>query len=174
LDKQGFPEGINACDLNVAVKLREYVVPAVLHKHREQAINLFKAIPKPRRDPRTGEWENDKSARIVDFAKEDRLITIQPTHYFEQVATNLTADRASGGIGPGKPKEYATIRNLREPPLNGLLPALKESNPANTLGMAAIILTEGCKSPIPTRGTDQAVMSEGKGRFHCSASGVFE
>ncbi len=170
---QGFNTGFDIDNFQVIIDYSHYVVPANLKKHKEEAIKLFKAIPKLRKDPKTNDWENELSARIQSFETDKALIKIQPAYYFEQIGSNLTIDWASKQFPPGYSKNIATIHNFIEPPINGYLPKLNESMLANTLGVAAMVYTNDQKMLIPIRGDNQAVMSGTGGKFHCSASGVF-
>ena len=170
LKDKGFDSGFDVSNFTVLVHKDEFKLPISLSKHRESAIELFKALGKIRINPVTKEYQNDLSARIVDFSTIDGRIVIEPANYFEQVGSNLTIDWASGLVGG----HYDTFRSIIEKPELGCLRPLPTSNLANTLGVAVFFKTSDEKILIPIRGNQQAIMSEGRGKFHCSASGVFE
>jgi hypothetical protein len=168
---KGFSYGKNVDDLEVCFIDAKYQVPDYLKEHSEKAVELFKALGKIKIDDTSGEWQNDHSIRITNFDITENKIHIQPATYFDQVATNLTLDWASGVLGEDP---LLTIRNDYEKAHNGLITPLRSSILSNTLGVAAIVVNPNTKEVlIPIRGNEQAIMDNGLGKFHCSASGVF-
>jgi len=167
----GFSYGKDVNELEVVFIDAKFTPPDYLIKHSNKAVELFKALKKIRVNEETGEWQNDYSVRITKLDITANKIYIQPAAYFDQIATNLTLDWASGVLGED---ESLTIRNHYEKNHNGLLPPLNSSILANTLGVAVIVVNPNTKEVlIPIRGNEQAIMNEGIGKFHCSASGVF-
>ena len=168
---KGFSYGKNVDDLAVVVINAKYIPPDYLQSHCEEAQQLFKKIGKVRLDVKTREWENNRSVRISNFDLSENKVFIQPATYFDQIGTNLTMDWSSGCIGDD---ESATIRNDIEKHSEYSLPSLSTSVLANTLGIAVIVVNPDSKDVlIPIRGNEQAIMADGNGKFHCSASGVF-
>jgi len=168
---KGFPYGKNVDELEIVFINAKFTTPDYLLEHSKKAIELFKALKKIRFDEKLEEWQNDYSIRITKLDLAESKIYIQPATYFDQIATNLTLDWASGVLGED---ESLTIRNYYEKHHHGLLTPLRSSILANTLGVAAIIVNPKTKEVlIPIRGSEQAIMVEGNGKFHCSASGVF-
>ncbi len=171
----GFQSGQDVNDFVVIIRKDAYSVPHSLREHQSTAVQLFKDIGRLRKIPNTDEYENDISARIISWSSDSKQIEIQSACYFDQVATNLTLDWASGYIYKGQTcSRNATIRGCVERPVNGMLPPLQESILANTLGVAAILRTADDQLLIPIRGDNQAIFSRKEGQFHCSASGVFK
>jgi len=170
-DNDGFHYGVNVEDFIISTINAQYRPPIFLMKHYNEAINLFKSLNKIRKD-KDNKWENNSCIRISEWNSDTKTITIQPATYFDQVGTNLSIDWASGLIDDDN---ASTIRNTIESNENGMLPRLKNSILANTLGVAVVLINKETKEVlIPIRGSEQAIMSDGKGKFHCSASGVFE
>ncbi|KJY80758.1 hypothetical protein TW81_18665 [Vibrio galatheae] len=168
---KGFSYGKNVDDLEVSFIDAKYMVPDYLKEHSEKAVELFKALGKIKIDDRTGEFQNDYSIRITSFDIAENKVHIQPATYFDQVATNLTLDWASGVLGEDP---LLTIRNDYEKAHNGLLTPLRSSILANTLGVAAVVVNPDTNEVlVPIRGNEQAIMDNGLGKFHCSVSGVF-
>jgi len=165
----GFEFGINVNELSVRFLKAKYTPPVRLKAHCEQSVDLFKKIGRIKKDS-NDEWENNETIKITDFNLEKKEVVIQPATYFDQVGTNLTLDWASGCLGD---TPSATLRNNIEKTVDGALPRLKNSVLANTLGVAAVIVSRGEDVLIPIRGNEQAVMVDKQGKFHCSASGVF-
>lgn len=165
----GFEFGIDVNELNVRFLKAKYMPPVRIKAHCEQSVDLFKNIGRIKKD-RNNEWENNETIKISDFNLDKKEVVIQPATYFDQVGTNLTLDWASGCLGDN---HSATLRNDIEKTVDGALPRLKNSVLANTLGVAAVIVSRGEDVLIPIRGNEQAVMVDKKGKFHCSASGVF-
>jgi len=167
----GFSYGKDVNELEVIFIDAKFTPPDYLIEHSIKAVELFKALKKIRVNEESGEWQNDYSIRITKLDITANKIYIQPATYFDQIATNLTLDWASGVLGED---ESLTIRNHYEKNHNGLLPPLESSILANTLGVAVIVVNPNTKEVlIPIRGNEQAIMNEGIGKFHCSASGVF-
>lgn len=170
-NNDGFLYGSNVEEFKVATINAKYKPPIYLKKHHDEAISLFKDLNKIRKD-KNNKWENNNCIRVSEWNIEKKTITIQPATYFDQVGTNLTLDWASGLLDDNP---SSTIRNNFESHENGILPKLKTSILANTLGVAVVLINNKTKEVlIPIRGSKQAVMADGKGKFHCSASGVFE
>lgn len=165
----GFEFGFDVNDLNVRFLKAKYTPPIRIKEHCEQSVDLFKKIGRIKKDS-NNEWENNETIKITDFNLEKKEVVIQPATYFDQVGTNLTLDWASGCL---EESPSATLRNNIEKTVDGALPRLKNSVLANTLGVAAVIVSRGEDVLIPIRGYEQAVMVDRKGKFHCSASGVF-
>ena len=165
----GFEFGVDVDDLKVRFLKSKYTPPVRIKEHCEKSVELFKKIGRVKK-LNTGEWENNDTIKITDFNIEKGELVIQPATYFDQVGTNLTLDWASGCLGE---MSSSTLRNDIEKTVDGSLPRLKNSVLANTLGVAAMIVSRGENVLIPIRGNEQAVMVDGKGKFHCSASGVF-
>ncbi|QPL47232.1 hypothetical protein IT895_05500 [Halomonas sp. A40-4] len=165
----GFEFGVDVNEIKVRFLKAKYTPPVRIKNHFDKSIELFKEIGKVRKAS-DGDWENDVTVKIADMNVEKREIVIQPATYFDQVGTNLTLDWASGALG--ETASY-TLRNDIEKTVKGTLPRLKNSVLANTLGVAVVLVSRGEDVLIPIRGSEQAVMVDGKGKFHCSASGVF-
>ncbi|MCI0560430.1 MAG: hypothetical protein MN733_18240 [Nitrososphaera sp.] len=175
----GFESGRDVRGLTVSVRREGYSLPVSLRRHGEVATQLFKELGKIRKVPGTEDYENDITARIISWSAESNRIDVQKASYFDQVATNLTMDWASGFVSNERlsriaTSRIATVRNSFERPREGKLPSLGESSLANTLGVAAFLYTADRQILIPIRGDNQAIMSQGEGKFHCSASGVFK
>lgn len=168
---QGFQSGIDVSQVRLKIDSMAYSLPTRLLRHGVAGFDLFKALGRIRKDPQTGEDENNQSARICNWITEDSVLRIQLANYKDQIATNLTLDWASGLVDDVAGR---TVRSHFEPPQEGRLPLLSQSRLANTLGVAVMLMTADGRKVLPIRGSQQAVMSEGKGKFHCSASGVFE
>lgn len=169
----GFVAGQNVKEFRIIVKDGAYSIPQSLVQHKEHAVKLFKALKKIYWVKEKQEWENDQSIRIISWSNSSLRVEIQRAWYFDQVGTNLTLDWASGYVPKAmEPCEDATIRSCVESPVDGRLRPLQDSVLANTLGVAAFVLTNDQQLLIPIRGKDQAIFSEGVGKFHCSASGV--
>ncbi|WP_432695712.1 hypothetical protein ACQUQP_14330 [Marinobacterium sp. YM272] len=172
INGKGFSYGKNVNDLQLVVISAKYTPPDHLIPHYQKSLELFKKIGKVIRDPETRNWENNKSVRISKFDLKDNVICIQPATYFDQIGTNLTMDWSSGFLSDDS---TATIRNDIEKHDKNALPPLNSSILANTLGVAVVVLNPETKEVlIPIRGSEQAIMANGEGKFHCSASGVFE
>lgn len=168
---KGFSYGKDVNELEIIFIDAKFTPPSYLLEHSEKAVELFKALKKIRIDEESGEWQNDCSIRITKFDLKENKIYIQPATYFDQIATNLTLDWASGVLGDD---ESLTIRNNYEKHHDGVLTPLRSSILANTLGVAVIVVNPDTKEVlIPIRGNEQAIMHSGMGKFHCSASGVF-
>lgn len=168
-DGSGFASGQNVSDLSISILPEAYSVPMSFSKHAEVAVDVFKRMGKIYIMQQSGEYENNISARIISWSNDPIRIEVQKADYFSQVGSNITMDWANDCLG-----KYNTIRNSIERPRNGKLPSLKKSLLANTLGVATFIYTADEQILIPIRGNNQAIMSEGRGKFHCSASGVFK
>lgn len=168
---RGFSYGKDVSGYTVDIINAKFILADILKKHGAAAINCFKLLKKIRKKA-DGEWENNLSMRIAQWGRDSDEIKVQPAYYFDQVSTNLTLDWASTAISDNT---KTTIRNDIEPSVDGFLPKLKDSILSNTLGIAVFFVSKDHKDIlIPIRGNKQAIMSEGKGQFHCSASGVFE
>ena len=167
----GFIYGIDVEELKVVTINAQYNPPSYLKAHHDAAIVLFKNLGKIKKD-KQNQWVNNNCIRISEWNTEKKTISIQPATYFNQVGTNLTIDWASDKIDDDS---SSTIRNNIESHENGKFPKLKESVLANTLGVAVVLVNSKTKEVlIPIRGYEQAIMTTKKGKFHCSASGVFE
>lgn len=170
-DNNGFEYGINVNEFKIKIINVSYRPPPLLEKHYHGAINLFKDLNKIKWDKKDNKWRNDSCIGIIDWDIKTKNITIQPATYFDQVGTNLSLDWASGLLDDNP---LSTIRNDFESHENYALPSLKTSILANTLGVAVVIVNDKTKEVlIPIRGKEQGIMTDGKGKFHCSASGVF-
>lgn len=168
---KGFSYGKDVEELEVVFVDAKFVPPDSLLEHSEKAVDLFKDIGKVRFDEESGEWQNDCSVRVAKLDLEENKIHIQLATYFDQVGTNLSLDWASGVLGDD---DNLTIRNDLEKHSDGRLTPLRSSVLANTLGVAVVVINPETKEVlIPIRGSEQAIMHEGEGKFHCSASGVF-
>ena len=171
-DKNGFSYGIDVNKFIVKTINAKYMPPLELRKHYDEAIMLFKELGKIRKN-KSDEWENNSCIKITNWDNDKKIITIQPATYFDQVGTNLTIDWSSSLINKDNPS--ATIRNSLERHEDGRLPKLQTSILANTLGVSVVLVNTMTKDVlIPIRGSQQAIMTNGEGQFHCSASGVFE
>lgn len=172
---QGFKSGQDVDDFVVSIQKDTYSVPHSLRQHQSVSKQLFKDIGRLRPISGTDEYENNISARIILWSADSKRIEIQSACYFDQIATNLTLDWASGFIYKGQTcSKSATIRSCVERPVNGKLLSLQDSILANTLGVAALLHTSDNRLLIPIRGDNQAIFSQKSGQFHCSASGVFK
>jgi hypothetical protein len=169
---KGFLYGVDINKLKIKTINAKYKPPLELQKHYDEAISLFKKLGKIRQN-QNFEWENNNCIKITEWNMDKQIITIQPATYFDQIGTNLTVDWASTFIDENNPS--ATIRNNIEGHEDGKLPKLKTSILANTLGVSVVLVNKITKDVlIPIRGVEQAIMTNGVGQFHCSASGVFE
>lgn len=160
-------DAIDCKNVVLAIEPSSYRLPEKLRRHGEAAIKLFKETKKLRYLDESQEWENNVSLRI-DAIDPSGKISCRKARYFDQVATNLTVDWASGLLSDG----WYTIRSGMELPANGKLRPLKESNLANTLGVA-VMLYENDLSPI-LRVRSESLASIPKRGLHCTASGVHE
>ncbi|MEL0629575.1 hypothetical protein [Psychromonas aquatilis] len=168
---EGFSYGHDVNQLSIVFINAQFTPPDYLHEHSQQSVALFKALNKIRFDESSEQWQNDYSIRITHFDPQEKKVYIQPASYFDQISTNLTLDWASGLLGDD---DTFTIRNQYEKNHSGCLPPLKSSVLANTLGVAVVVVNPTTKEVlIPIRGNEQAIMDNGIGKFHCSASGVF-
>ena len=169
---KGFPSGRDIGDLTLTLRRDPFVTVPRLERHREAAIDLFKALGKLRRFTESGEYENNLAARCLTWPDVGNTLELQVADYFSQVATNLTMDWASGYLdGPA----HATLRNSVERPVEGRLrPLGRQSRLANTLGVAVMLATADGEPLLTVRSDKTAVMGGARPRLHCSASGVFE
>lgn len=168
----GFAAGRNVTDLLVTFKPGGYSLPASLRRHSQAAVDLFKALGWIRLSPDNNTYRNDSTLRVLRWpTPADREIIVQLADYFDQVATNLTLDWASGRLD--NVEGHPTLRSAIERPRDGRLLGLSDSAWANTLGVAAFLYTGDRRIFIPIRGSEQAIMN-GAGQLHCSASGVFQ
>lgn len=165
----GFEYGFDVEELSVRFLKAKYSPPVRIKSHCDHAVDMFKKLGRIKKK-KDGEWENDKTVKVADWNIDKGEVVIQPAEYFDQVGTNLTLDWASGHLGDSA---SMTLRNDIERTVGGALPKLKDSVLANTLGVAVVLISRGEDVLIPIRGNEQAVMIDGKGKFHCSASGVF-
>jgi hypothetical protein len=154
--------------LTVSIEPSSYRVPEKLCKHAEAAVKLFKDLQRLRYFEADNSWENNVSLRIDDFNQQGVLIACRKARYFDQIASNLTMDWASGKLSGG----WHTIRSGMERPEGGKLRPLKDSNLANTLGVAAMLYQRDL-SPI-FRVRSESLASISKSGLHCTASGVHE
>ncbi len=154
---------------NVTVQFEDtppWPLPEDLKKHGDEAVKLFKALGKLRKDE--GKWLNADAVRISSV-KPSGLFTCESASYFDQVATNLTMDWRSGLIEGG-----GTIRSSDdlERPVNGALVPLEDSNLANTVGTAVMFYDRNLRRAlVRTRAGWQAAVGPG---LHCTASGALE
>ena len=160
-------DAIDCKNLVLAIEPSSYRLPEKLRRHGEAAIKLFKETKKLRYLNASQQWENNVSLRI-DAIDPSGKISCRKARYFDQVATNLTVDWASGLLSDG----WYTIRSGLELPENGKLRPLNKSNLANTLGVA-VMLYERDLSPI-LRIRSASLASIPKRGLHCTASGVHE
>lgn len=172
------PNAVDVKELSIKLLDEPYQLPKDLADHKRLAWECFKSLGKVNKvkqaDPAKDEWEDNVSARIVSFSVESGIFEVQTARYSDQVGTNLTLDWASGGLKlKGAPLgTRATIRNSFERPLNGLLPSLKDSCLANTLGVAVTFLAEDFVPITTVRSAKTAIFSNQV--LHCTASGVFK
>jgi len=167
----GFKDGLDVNELRIEIINSEYKINERLRAHADVAVKLFKDLKKIKLLTEDGlVYENNESARVCDWSVKEGKFVLMPAWYFDQVATNLTLDWASGYVDSST---KATIRNNVEGRMNGGLRSFRESQLANTLGVATYFHTSDKKILVVIRGLDLAIMS-GVGKFHCSASGVFK
>lgn len=160
-------DAIDCKNLVLAIEPSSYRLPEKLRRHGDAAVALFKEMKKLRFLDESQQWENNVALRI-DSIDPSGKISCRKARYFDQVATNLTVDWASGLLSDG----WYTIRSGIERPENGKLRPLNESNLANTLGVA-VMLYERDLSPI-LRIRSASLASIPKRGLHCTASGVHE
>lgn len=158
---------IRSEELIVSIEPTSYRIPETLKAHADAAVNLFKRMKKLRYLEGKKEWENNTSLRVISIDSSG-VVSCQKARYFDQVGTNITLDWASGVLGNG----WRTIRIDPEHPINGKLRSLRESNMANTLGVAAMLYDRDL-SPIIRVRTDTLASIPKRG-LHCTASGVHE
>lgn len=158
---------IRSEDIIVSIEPSSYRTPEKLLNHTNAAVDLFKRMNKLRYLKDKQEWENNTSLRVNYFDSTGKM-SCQKARYFDQVGTNITLDWASGALANG----WRTIRIDVERPVNGKLCPLRESNLANTLGVA-VILYDKALSPI-MRVRSDSLGSIPKCGLHSTASGVHE
>ena len=166
----GFPDGKDVEQIDVRLLSARYALPDRLQSHAKVAVDMFQRLPKLVRNAE-GEWENNETARVTNWDMDAGVINLQTASYFDQVATNLTLDWASGQFGDA---ESLTTLRLEETHDGGKLCPLAASMLANTLGVACVVVDPKGEMLVNIRGNKQAIMAGTGGKFHCSASGVFE
>ncbi|MCZ4339279.1 hypothetical protein [Shewanella colwelliana] len=159
-------EAIDATNLKITVDPISYKLPITIKEHGEYAIECFKELGKISK--LNDEWENNESLKVVDVSTDSNSITCRKACYFDQIATNLTLDWRSKKL----PDNRQTIRNSIEKPISGRLKTLRDSNLANTLGVAVMLYNSQFEPYVRIRSDSLAAIPK-KG-LHCSASGVFE
>ncbi len=167
------PENMEAADvpcadvqsIRISIDRRPYELPLDLRKHGNRAVELFKKLGRIKKNS-AGEYQNDSALRVDSFSPNEGLFKCRPVSYFDQVATNLTIDWASGGFLNCMDSIRNSIERRR-----GKLPPLDKSVLANSLGVAVMLYTRNLQPLIRVRSKDNAAMIEGG--FHCSASGVW-
>lgn len=160
-------EALAVDDIRVKIEPVAFRLPSKLRDHQQAALNIFKELKKLNFNPESQEWENDIALRINSI-KADGTISCSKARYFDQIATNLTLDWASGELPDGA----RTIRSGIERPVNGLLPRLEDSVLANTLGIAVMFYNERLEPIVRTRSASLASIE--KQALHCTVSGVLE
>jgi hypothetical protein len=112
-------------------------------------------------------YENDETPRIRSFDRDgDRVrVKVQRASYEDQIATNLAVDVAGPWFADG-----GTVRSNFAQPEEGRLPPLEHSVLADTLGVAAVVLTPEGTPLFRVRSGDLAAIQQGA--LHCTVSGV--
>lgn len=154
--------------LRIQLEPTPYELPVALQPHGEAMVQFFKDSRRLRRLPPDNRWENNISARLVDFDPQTGQMTLQQATYFDQIATNLSVDTNSEKL-PGR---ALTIRRDVEPPRDGRLLPLGDSALANTLGVAGILFARDGQPLLRER--SHGLGSINAARIHCSVSGVYE
>lgn len=154
-------------DLVIAIEPSSYRVPEKLRRHGDAVVQFLKDTGKINFNEEMRQWENNVSLRI-DSIEPNGRIACRKARYFDQIATNLTMDWATGLLTDG----WHTIRSGLERPENGRLRQLMDSTLANTLGVA-VMFYERDLSPI-LRVRSESLASIQKRGLHCTASGVHE
>mgnify|MGYP003703575057 FL=1 len=160
-------DAIATGDIELTIEPSNYRIPEKFKAHAAAAVELFKTMKKLRFIECRQEWENNTSLRVISIEPTGRL-KCQKARYFDQVGTNLTIDWASGAFANG----WRTIRIDAEHPIDGKLPALRDSNLANTLGVAVMFYDRQLRPIVRTR-IDTLASIPHRG-LHCTASGVHE
>lgn len=159
-------EAIDATNLTITIEPISYKLPIKLKDHRDFAVECFKELGKISKS--SDEWENNESLKVVDISTLRNSIICRKAFYFDQVGTNLTLDWHSRKLLDSR----QTIRNSIEIPISGRLKELKDSNLANTLGVAVMLYNSRLEPYVRIRSDSLAAIPI-KG-LHCSASGVFK
>ncbi|MBB4123946.1 hypothetical protein [Martelella radicis] len=159
---------ININSVRISFSSIPYRLPPSLKYHSETSIDFFIKLKKIKWDFENNEWENNTSIRLEEFS-EDGTFYCEPVRYFDQVATNLTVDWASGKL----PNRATTIRSEIERPQNGLLPPLSQSLLANNLGTAIMFYNRDLTRTLVRLRSDN-LASIAQKALHCTVSGVLE
>ncbi|UWQ05593.1 hypothetical protein [Aliiroseovarius crassostreae] len=155
-------------DFEVTLDAVRFSIPRRMIDYASKAVDLFKRAGKINYDAATSTYENNESLRVSSLTPDGKM-TCQRATYFDQIATNLTLDWASGILPDGA----FTIRSEIERPVDGALPAFSHSILANTLGTAVLFYSKDLqKAFIRTR--SDAMASIAQQRPHCTVSGVLE
>lgn len=160
-------DAVSAEKVTVTIEPSSYRIPEKLKEHAKATVDLFKEMGKLQWFDDKQEWENNTSLR-VDAVDENGNFSCRKARYFDQVATNITIDWASGKFRD----KWRTIRSGMECPDDGALRSLEDSNLANTLGVAVMFYDQSL-SPILRVRSDSMASIPKKG-LHCTASGVHE
>lgn len=159
---------LNIEKLRIQIQPTRYNVPLDLEPHRDAMLGYFKDSGRLRRLG-TGDWENNRSARLSGVTPDADLLLMQEATYFDQIATNLSVDTDSGVL----PNRAQSIRCDIEPLTEtGTLTPLAGSGLANTLGVACVLYS-GEGIPLLRRRNGK-LGSINAPKLHCSASGVYE
>lgn len=157
--------GVDFASVRCEVRPHHYSVPSILSEHAEEAVRLFKEAGRLRRLS-NNEWENNHSLRLRAVENKNHFV-FEQARYFDQVATNLTLDWASGKLG-----RHRTIRSGPERPEEGKLVDLDQSILANTVGVATAMFDGSFQRIVRLRKSTMGSIN--KHALHCTVSGVME
>lgn len=159
---------VDTAEITVNLLGAPYRSPPSLQAHSAQAISYFQKLGKIRKDPATGDWENNQTIRVSNLVDRKQFVC-QPVTYFDQIGTNITLDWASGLL----PNNSRTIRSGIERPSQGRLLPLSESLLANNLGTAIMFYDRELKRSLIRVRSDKLGSIAQRG-LHCTVSGVLE
>lgn len=166
------PDAISVNDIRVTLDPRPYQLPTTLQPHQAAMLGYFRASGRLR--VIDGVEENNRSARLAAVDRATATLRLQEASYFDQIATNLSADTVSGAlIDPITRRAVGTLREGIEAPEQGRLRPLERSAMANTLGVAAVLFTREGMPLLRRRNSHLGSINMTRG-IHCSVSGVLE
>ena len=102
---------VKASSVKINLQKRDYLLPSFLKNHQEAALDILIKQDRIVWDDEKKVRENDRTPRLIADPK-DGVFNCQSARYFDQVATNLTVDWASGLL----PESCVTIRTDSERP----------------------------------------------------------
>lgn len=155
-------------DLRIEIEPTRYRLPLDLQPHADAMLDFYRATGRLRRVGPDNDWENNRTARIVELDPARGAMILQEASYFDQIATNLSVDTDSGHL----PRGVLSIRRDIEPPVDGRLAHFADSALANTLGVAGVLFSRDGQPLLRER--SQWLGSINASKIHCSVSGVYE